>query len=75
MSARSVDHTLHRCGGLDALPSQYELDSLCSFMKLSRSYYQATNDTSFINDECAPVSLPSSTHLTHLRRVRLCPQG
>ncbi|KAL6306634.1 Six-hairpin glycosidase-like protein [Sparassis latifolia] len=30
---------------------KYELDSLCSFMKLSRSYYQATNDSSFINDE------------------------
>ncbi|KAI0728710.1 Six-hairpin glycosidase-like protein [Fomitopsis betulina] len=30
---------------------KYELDSLCSFMKLSRSYYQATNDTSFMNDE------------------------
>ncbi|KAH9844064.1 Six-hairpin glycosidase-like protein [Rhodofomes roseus] len=29
---------------------KYELDSLCSFMKLSRSYYQATNDSSFMND-------------------------
>lgn len=36
---------------------QYELDSLCSFMKLSRSYYQATNDTSFMNDECTSVDV------------------
>ncbi|KAF8623421.1 hypothetical protein AX15_006364 [Amanita polypyramis BW_CC] len=28
---------------------KYELDSLCSFLKLSRSYYQATKDSSFIN--------------------------
>lgn len=30
---------------------KWELDSLCSFMKLSRSYYQATGDSSFINNE------------------------
>ncbi|KAH9951757.1 Six-hairpin glycosidase-like protein [Amylocystis lapponica] len=30
---------------------KYEIDSLCSFLKLSRSYYQATNDSSFMNDE------------------------
>ncbi|KAI0921582.1 hypothetical protein AcW1_004489 [Taiwanofungus camphoratus] len=30
---------------------KWELDSLCSFVKLSRSYYQATNDSSFMNDE------------------------
>ncbi|KAI0771853.1 Six-hairpin glycosidase-like protein [Trametes elegans] len=29
---------------------KYELDSLCGFLKLSRSYFQATNDTSFLND-------------------------
>ncbi|KAJ1311495.1 hypothetical protein OPQ81_009982 [Rhizoctonia solani] len=29
---------------------KYELDSLCGFLKLSRSYYQATNDYSFAND-------------------------
>lgn len=29
---------------------QYEIDSLCGFLKLSRSYYQATKDTSFMND-------------------------
>ncbi|CUA76677.1 Meiotically up-regulated gene 157 protein [Schizosaccharomyces pombe 972h-] [Rhizoctonia solani] len=29
---------------------KYELDSLCGFLKLSRSYYQATNDSSFAND-------------------------
>ncbi|THG98569.1 hypothetical protein EW026_g3652 [Hermanssonia centrifuga] len=30
---------------------KYEIDSLCGFLKLSRSYYQATNDASFMNDE------------------------
>ncbi|EMD40522.1 hypothetical protein CERSUDRAFT_80185 [Gelatoporia subvermispora B] len=30
---------------------KYELDSLCSFLKLSRSYYQATKDSSFMNAE------------------------
>ncbi|KAI0650006.1 Six-hairpin glycosidase-like protein [Trametes meyenii] len=29
---------------------KYEIDSLCGFLKLSRSYYQATKDTSFLND-------------------------
>ncbi|KAI0773949.1 Six-hairpin glycosidase-like protein [Fomes fomentarius] len=29
---------------------KYEIDSLCGFLKLSRSYYQATKDTSFMND-------------------------
>ncbi|KAI0346760.1 hypothetical protein BDW22DRAFT_1480505 [Trametopsis cervina] len=29
---------------------KYELDSLCGFLKLSRSYYQATNDLSIMND-------------------------
>ncbi|KAG7097158.1 hypothetical protein E1B28_004535 [Marasmius oreades] len=29
---------------------KYELDSLCGFLKLSRSYYNATNDASFMND-------------------------
>ncbi|KAI9001183.1 Six-hairpin glycosidase-like protein [Trametes punicea] len=28
---------------------KYEIDSLCGFLKLSRSYYQATNDSSFMN--------------------------
>ncbi|KAF8520126.1 Six-hairpin glycosidase-like protein [Gautieria morchelliformis] len=28
---------------------KYEIDSLCGFMKLSRSYYQNTNDSSFMN--------------------------
>lgn len=32
---------------------QYEIDSLCGFLKLSRSYYQATNDASIMNDNCA----------------------
>ncbi|KAK7056062.1 Six-hairpin glycosidase-like protein [Favolaschia claudopus] len=29
---------------------KYEIDSLCGFLKLSRSYYGATKDTSFFND-------------------------
>ncbi|KAG9219148.1 hypothetical protein CCMSSC00406_0001558 [Pleurotus cornucopiae] len=29
---------------------KYEIDSLCGFLKLSRSYYQSTKDASFIND-------------------------
>ncbi|KJA30100.1 glycoside hydrolase family 125 protein [Hypholoma sublateritium FD-334 SS-4] len=29
---------------------KYEIDSLCGFLKLSRSYYQATSDASFINN-------------------------
>ncbi|EIM88208.1 uncharacterized protein STEHIDRAFT_95225 [Stereum hirsutum FP-91666 SS1] len=29
---------------------KYELDSLCGFIKLSRSYFQNTNDSSIIND-------------------------
>ncbi|CAL1702220.1 unnamed protein product [Somion occarium] len=29
---------------------KYEIDSLCGFLKLSRSYYQATKDASFMND-------------------------
>ncbi|KAJ7451490.1 Six-hairpin glycosidase-like protein [Mycena galericulata] len=30
---------------------KYELDSLCGFLKLSRSYYTATKDSSFMNAE------------------------
>ncbi|KAI0786378.1 Six-hairpin glycosidase-like protein [Abortiporus biennis] len=29
---------------------KYEIDSLCGFLKLSRSFYQATGDASFMND-------------------------
>ncbi|KIM91009.1 glycoside hydrolase family 125 protein [Piloderma croceum F 1598] len=29
---------------------KYEIDSLCGFIKLSRSYYQATNDSSIMNE-------------------------
>ena len=29
---------------------KYEIDSLCGFLKLSRSYYNATKDESFMND-------------------------
>ena len=32
--------------------AQYELDSLCGFLKLSRAFYQNSNDSSFINDNC-----------------------
>lgn len=32
---------------------KYEIDSLCGFIKLSRSYYQATNDSSFMNQNWA----------------------
>ena len=32
---------------------KYELDSLCGFLKLSRSYYGATKDVSFMNADCA----------------------
>ncbi|KAF8161946.1 Six-hairpin glycosidase-like protein [Mycena galopus ATCC 62051] len=28
----------------------YEIDSLCGFLKLSRTYYGATNDSTFMND-------------------------
>lgn len=31
---------------------KYEIDSLCGFIKLSRSYYQATNDSSIMNENC-----------------------
>ncbi|EJD01025.1 uncharacterized protein FOMMEDRAFT_21486 [Fomitiporia mediterranea MF3/22] len=30
---------------------KYEIDSLCGFLKLSRSYYSATNDSSFLDTE------------------------
>ncbi|KAJ7698396.1 Six-hairpin glycosidase-like protein [Mycena rosella] len=30
---------------------KYEIDSLCGFLKLSRSYYNATKDASFMNTE------------------------
>lgn len=32
---------------------KYEIDSLCGFLKLSRSYYQETNDASIMNTECS----------------------
>ena len=28
---------------------QYEIDSLCGFLKLSRSYYEKTEDASILN--------------------------
>ncbi|KAJ6467644.1 Six-hairpin glycosidase-like protein [Mycena vitilis] len=31
---------------------KYEIDSLCGFLKLSRSYYGATKDASFMNENC-----------------------
>jgi uncharacterized protein len=36
---------------------KYELDSLCAFLKLSRSYYQATRDASFMTAD--PEWLPA----------------
>ena len=38
------NHTVFEC--------KYEIDSLCGFLKLSRSYYQTTNDSSIMNDKC-----------------------
>ncbi|EKM59661.1 uncharacterized protein PHACADRAFT_205888 [Phanerochaete carnosa HHB-10118-sp] len=35
---------------LTVFECKYEIDSLCGFIKLSRSYYQATNDSSIMND-------------------------
>ncbi|KAI0700704.1 Six-hairpin glycosidase-like protein [Cytidiella melzeri] len=35
---------------LTVFECKYEIDSLCGFLKLSRSYYQATNDPSIMND-------------------------
>lgn len=37
---------------------QYELDSLAGFLKITRSYYEYTKDTSFINDNCE-ISYPT----------------
>ena len=31
---------------------KYEIDSLCGFLKLSRSYYNNTKDASFMDSEC-----------------------
>ncbi|GJJ07348.1 hypothetical protein Clacol_001549 [Clathrus columnatus] len=31
---------------------KYEIDSLCAFLKLSRTYYESTSDSSFMNDNC-----------------------
>lgn len=31
---------------------QYELDSLAGFLKICRSYYENTKDSSFLNDNC-----------------------
>ena len=37
---------------------QYEIDSLCGFLKLSRAYFQQTNDSSFMNENCTYYSPP-----------------
>jgi meiotically up-regulated gene 157 (Mug157) protein len=43
---------------------KYEIDSLCGFLKLSRSFYEATNDSSFMNDNCTELwTLDASTYL------------
>jgi meiotically up-regulated gene 157 (Mug157) protein len=39
-------------------PPQYEIDSLCGFLKLSRAYYQSTGDSSFINEHCGSRKWP-----------------
>lgn len=44
---------------------QYEIDSLCGFIKLSRSYYQATNDSSIMNSDCG-LSFRTLSCLTSL---------
>jgi len=36
---------------LTVFECKYEIDSLCGFIKLSRSYYQATNDSSIMNSD------------------------
>ncbi|PNY26290.1 Uncharacterized protein TCAP_03782 [Tolypocladium capitatum] len=41
--------------GLPPTPN-YELDSLAGFLKISRSYYENTDDSSFINDNCQSSS-------------------
>jgi len=45
LSARLVH--LHQDN--DGADDQYELDSLCGFLKITRSYYSNTKDSSFIN--------------------------
>jgi meiotically up-regulated gene 157 (Mug157) protein len=42
---------------------KYEIDSLCGFLKLSRAYYGATKDASFMNDNCACASVPRTPFL------------
>ncbi|KAL0061344.1 hypothetical protein AAF712_011861 [Marasmius tenuissimus] len=34
---------------------KYEIDSLCGFLKLSRSYYNSTKDDSFMNENSEPT--------------------
>lgn len=48
-------HLLSFRGYIDYV--QYEIDSLCGFLKLSRSYYLATKDASFMNANCNDIFL------------------
>ncbi|KAF5369901.1 hypothetical protein D9758_001236 [Tetrapyrgos nigripes] len=44
---------------------KYEIDSLCGFLKLSRSYFNATQDASFMNENCKTclaISVNLSAH-------------
>jgi hypothetical protein len=40
---------------------KYEIDSLCGFLKLSRAYYGATKDASFMNANCMSSLYPPFT--------------
>ena len=42
----------------EGLHVQYEIDSLCGLLKLSRSYFQQTNDSSFMNENCTHSAPP-----------------
>jgi meiotically up-regulated gene 157 (Mug157) protein len=48
---------------------KYEIDSLCGFIKLSRSYYQATNDSSIMNENCV------SSYFLHNNGLTSCHLG
>lgn len=49
---------------MDESGEQYEIDSLCGFLKLSRSYFQRTNDSSFMNENCTYARLLPTAALT-----------
>jgi len=53
-----VSHDLNHAGRWLTTVLQYELDSLCGFLKLSRTYYQNTKDASFMNANCTNIFVP-----------------